>query len=287
VAELILPDGRRLAYATMGDPGGRAIVVVHGTPGSARQLACLSAAARDRGLALIVPDRAGYGGSGYHRARTVASSARDLGFLIQRAGLDGCPVVGLSGGGPTALACGVLLAEQISSVATVGGVAPMVPRDPSLPAERLLIRVATRSQIATRLLFAAVLRAGRRSPEKALDRFERLLAEPDARLLREEAAVREAFLDDLRHPSRSAARAAARDFWLFARAWDIDLGRMAVPLHVWHGDRDRNVPVAHARVIAARCPGAQVHIVEGGGHMLFSHLDQILDSVTGPRTEPA
>jgi pimeloyl-ACP methyl ester carboxylesterase len=287
VAELTLPDGRRLGYTTLGDPDGRPIVVVHGTPGSARQLACLSAAARDHGLALIAPDRAGYGGSGYHRTRTVASSARDLGVLIQRAGLNGCAVVGLSGGGPTALACGVLLAGQISAVATVGGVAPMVPRDPALPEERLLTRVASRSQTATRLLFAAVLRAGRRSPQKALTRFAAMLAEPDAQLLREDAAVRAAFLDDLRHPSRSAARAAARDFWLFARAWDVDLSRMAVPLHVWHGDRDRNVPVAHARVIAARCPGAQVHIVEGGGHMPLSHLDQILDSVSGPRTGPA
>jgi hypothetical protein len=42
-------------------------------------------------------------------------------------------VVGLSGGGPTALACGVVLRGQVSAVATVGGVAPLVPRDPSLP----------------------------------------------------------------------------------------------------------------------------------------------------------
>ena len=85
----------------------------------------------------------------------------------------------------------------------------------------------------------------------------------------------------------SSRRRAARDSWLFARAWDVDLGRMAVPLHVWHGDRDRNVPVAHARVIAARCPHAELHIVEGGGHMPLRHLDQILASVTGPPKEPA
>ena len=55
----------------------------------------------------------------------------------------------------------------------------------------------------------------------------------------------------------------------------------AVQAHVWHGIQDRNVPVAHAHVIAARCPAAQLHVVEGGGHMLFSHLGQILASVTG------
>jgi pimeloyl-ACP methyl ester carboxylesterase len=40
------------------------------------------------------------------------------------------------------------------------------------------------------------------------------------------------------------------------------------------------VPVAHARVIAAACPAARLHIVEGGGHMLLSHLDQIIESLT-------
>ena len=42
---------------------------------------------------------------------------------------------------------------------------------------------------------------------------------------------------------------------------------------------DRNVPVGHARVIAAACPAARLHIVEGGGHMLLSQLDQIIEGL--------
>jgi pimeloyl-ACP methyl ester carboxylesterase len=145
-----LPDGRLLAYAVMGDRAGWPVLVLHGTPGSSRQLAGLDRAARDHGLALIAPDRAGYGGSAYDPSRTIASGARDLGELIRHAGLGGCAVVGLSGGGPTALACGVVLADQAAAVATVGGVAPLVPRDPRLPADRLLIRTARRSQAGAR-----------------------------------------------------------------------------------------------------------------------------------------
>jgi len=111
----------------------------------------------------------------------------------------------------------------------------------------------------------------------------RQLAEPDARLLRDNPAVRAAFLDDLSHPAPTAARAAARDFWLFARQWDVDIAGIAVPAHIWHGTQDRNVPVAHARAIAARCPQAQLHIVDGGGHMLLSHLGHIIASVTPRR----
>ena len=156
-----LPDGRRLAYEVMGDPAGSPVLVLHGTPGSSRQLASLSGPARERGLALVAPDRAGYGGSSYDPSRSIASGARDLGELIRHAGLAGCAVVGLSGGGPTALACGVVLPGQVSAVATVGGVAPLVPRDPSLPADRLVTRTARRSEVAARVLFAAVVRARR------------------------------------------------------------------------------------------------------------------------------
>ena len=82
-----------------------------------------------------------------------------------------------------------------------------------------------------------------------------------------------------RHPSSTTARAAARDFRLFPRAWDINLGEMRVPVHVWHGTEDRNVPVAHARLIAAICPTARLHLIAGGGHMLLSSLEEIIEAL--------
>jgi pimeloyl-ACP methyl ester carboxylesterase len=232
--------------------------------------------AHDSGLALIAPDRAGYGGSSHDPARTIASGARDVGALIAHLAVRSSGVVGLSGGGPTALACGALLGDLVSAVTTVGGVAPVVPRHPSLPPDRLLTRIARHSEAGARALFELTVRAGRARPEATLDRFAAHLAEPDARLLKENPDMRHAFLDDLRHPSKTTARAAARDFWLFTRPWDINLADLRAPAHIWHGTEDRNVPVAHARVIAARCPAAHLHLVDGAGHMLLSQLDQIL-----------
>jgi pimeloyl-ACP methyl ester carboxylesterase len=276
---MTLADGRRLAYEVMGDSNGDALLALHGTPGSSRQLACLDKPARQHNVALIVPDRAGYGGSTHNPSGTIASSAWDLGQLIEHLSLQDTAVIGLSGGGPTALACGVALRDRISSVTTVGSIAPLVPRDPSLPPDRLVTRTARRSETAARALFAVMVFAGRRRPEQALDRFCALLAEPDAHLLRDDPIVRDAFLDDLRHPSPTTARATARDFWLFTQGWDIDLADMTVPVHVWHGTQDRNVPVAHARVIAARCPTARLHLIPGGGHLLLSNQEEILGAM--------
>jgi pimeloyl-ACP methyl ester carboxylesterase len=280
VAVISLPDGRPLAYQVLGDQSGRPVIVLHGTPGSWRQLASLDGIAREHRIAMIAPDRAGYGGSGHDPSRTIASGARDLGELVSALGLGRCAVVGISGGGPTALAAGVVLADRVTAVATVGGVAPLVPRDPSLPPDRLVARIARRSETAARMLFAPITRVGRNRPEQALRRFAALLAEPDAQLLAEDVAIRNALLDDLRHPSPTSARAAARDFWLFGRPWDVDLADLTLPAHIWHGSEDRNVPVAHARMITARCPAARLHIVDGGGHLLLRQIDQIITSLT-------
>jgi pimeloyl-ACP methyl ester carboxylesterase len=263
----------------MGDPDGFPVLVLHGTPGSSRQVRAFAGTASERGLALIAPDRPGYGRSTFDPSRTVGSSARDLGELIDHLGLTSCAVIGISGGGPTALGCAALLGDRVTAVATVGGVGPLVPRDPSLPPDRLVIRVARRSEPAVRALFRFLGRSGGKHPDKTLSRLAAQMAEADAELLRTSQDVRHAMLDDIGHPSATAAAAAARDFWLFARQWDIDLSAITVPAHIWQGTADRNVPAAHGHVIAARCPTAELHIVDGGGHLLLGQLDQIIASV--------
>ncbi|HMK63522.1 MAG TPA: hypothetical protein VK386_07870 [Acidimicrobiales bacterium] len=54
---------------------------------------------------------------------------------------------------------------------------------------------------------------------------------------------------------------------------------MTVPVHVWHGPRDRNVPVDHPRVVAGLCPTAHLRLIEEGGHMPFGHMDSILAEI--------
>lgn len=41
---------------------------------------------------------------------------------------------------------------------------------------------------------------------------------------------------------------------LLRRAWGLDLSEVRVPIELWHGERDRNVPVAHAHRMAAALP---------------------------------
>ena len=51
--------------------------------------------------------------------------------------------------------------------------------------------------------------------------------------------------------------------------------------HIWHGDQDRNVPIANGRFLTAAIPGSVLHECPGEGHLLnFDHLDEILLTIT-------
>jgi pimeloyl-ACP methyl ester carboxylesterase len=54
-----------------------------------------------------------------------------------------------------------------------------------------------------------------------------------------------------------------------------------VPVHVWHGDADRNVPYAQGRRQAELIPGATLHTCPGEAHLLVvDHVEEILRTVT-------
>ena len=74
--------------------------------------------------------------------------------------------------------------------------------------------------------------------------------------------------------------AAAQDFALFCTDWGFRLDDIDVPVDLWHGDDDRNVPVSHGRLQAERIPGARFHLCPGQGHMLvIDRLEEILRTV--------
>jgi hypothetical protein len=87
-----LPDGRRLAYADLGDPSGRPLLMAHGTPSSRLDGVFLDRAADRRGWRLIVPDRPGHGSSdpqpaGSHPERITRTSGRRRERDISSAGV--------------------------------------------------------------------------------------------------------------------------------------------------------------------------------------------------------
>ena len=85
-------------------------------------------AATKLGLRVVVVERPGSGLSDPHAYAAMANWATDMAHVADALGAERLGVVGLSGGGPYALACGAVppLAARVAAVAVLGGMVPSV-----------------------------------------------------------------------------------------------------------------------------------------------------------------
>lgn len=283
---MVLPDGRDLAWMELGVPEGVPVLAFHGTPGSRLQLTSGHQPASAAGVRLVLPDRPGYGLSTYQRGRHLAGWADDVAELSDHLGLSRFAVVGISGGGPHAAACARFLPDRVTSAGIVSGVAPLTEpgsEQGMVPADVLLFRLARRSPALTMPMFGAMAALDRRFPERIVTMMGRRLGPYDDAMLRR-PEVRAAFLADMQASSRTTGAAMAQEYALFARDWGFRLEEITVPVHLWHGDADRDVPIAQARRMAEAIPGAVIHDCPGEGHLLaVERLEEILRVVTAAR----
>jgi pimeloyl-ACP methyl ester carboxylesterase len=124
-----LSDGRGLGYAEFGDPTGPVVLWFHGTLGVRRQFPVLGRrAAENLGLRVIIVERPGTGLSDSYRYSAVTDWVADMAQVADALDAERLSVVGLSGGGAYALACGALppLVDRVATVAVLDGTVPAV-----------------------------------------------------------------------------------------------------------------------------------------------------------------
>lgn len=123
-----LSDGRRMACSEWGDPGGRPVVLLHGSGGS-RLLCPDEDATEAASVRLITIDRPGYGMSELRSGRTLLDWVDDFVELADRLDISRCPVVGWSGGAPFTLALGFGLPNRVTTLglAAPGSISTLIP----------------------------------------------------------------------------------------------------------------------------------------------------------------
>src|SRR5258705_11490980 len=123
-------DDRQIGFAEFGDPQGRAVFWLHGTPGARRQIPMEARVyAEQRQIRLIGIDRPGIGSSTPYQYDAVFAFADDLRTIADILGIDKMEVIGLSGGGPYALACAAAMPDRVVAARVIGGVAPTMGAD--------------------------------------------------------------------------------------------------------------------------------------------------------------
>ena len=268
---LAVRGGRRLSFATFGSPYGDPVVWMHGTPGARRQIPVEARAFADRhGLRIIGIDRPGIGSSTAHQYADLLDWTTDLELVADVLGLPTMRVIGLSGGGPYALAAGAGLPDRVTSVAIIGGVAPTVGPDAigggAMALASKLRPVLSVGRIPIGVAIYSLIMAARPFAGPAIDLYAALSPEGDKRLLGR-PEFRAMFLDDLLKGSRRQLSAPLLDLLLFTKDWGFRLEDVKCPVYWWHGDADHIVPFAHGEHTASRLPHATFFAMEGESHL--------------------
>jgi pimeloyl-ACP methyl ester carboxylesterase len=282
---LTLPNGRKLSYAEYGDPLGQPGFYFHGHPGSRLEAELAHKPALERGLRIIAIDRPGYGRSDFQPNRRILDWPGDVAAAADALGIDTFAVLGASGGGPYALACGFALARRVTRVGVVSGVGPYnLPHatDGMRWQNRLGFQLGARWPWLASLIMRSMSRQVRRSPERTVDAVAAAMSGADAEAV-QRPDVRTLLAADLKEAFRQGHRGPALDVVLLGRPWGFALEAIGVPVLLWQGEADVLVPPGMARLMAQRIPNCRAQFFPGEGHLLvLQHMAQILDEFIPP-----
>lgn len=296
----ILPDGRRLGFAEYGSPTGKPLLYFHGYPSSRIEAAPIDAYARENNIRVLALDRPGFGISTRVPNRQMVDWPQDVKAFADGHGLKQFAVMGLSGGGPFAVACAHSLPR--SMLTGVGLFASGPPwaagRHYMTRTRRVLSKMAVYWPGALKLLLDLTLgltrslsrtgfvtrridtwleamrtqkqaengdgkETGQRSiSQQREDLLDLLIGEPFAQGT--DAMVQE-------------ARILSADDWGF-RLEDVTYG----PVRIWHGSKDINAPIEAIRYLAEKLPDAKlVEFTEDTHYTMGSHINQAVAELMG------
>lgn len=266
----IAPDGRALMFAEWGDLDGSPMIHLHGTPGCRLSRWPDQELVRSTGAHVVIYDRPGYGGSDRHRGRRVADCVGDIVAIADAVGFDRFAVMGGSGGGPHALAAAALLADRVTRVLCIVGVAPyeafgatwtdgMDPENVkefgwAVAGEEKLAAELTREDAAMRE--RAVI-----DPANVFGAFD--LPDSDRAVL-ERSDWSEVTREEVVEETRNGVWGWVDDDLAFLQPWGFDLATIRVPTAIWYGLDDVMTPPAHGRWLASHVPAALVRSLTGG-----------------------
>jgi pimeloyl-ACP methyl ester carboxylesterase len=256
--DLKLGDGRTLhVYDTGGADGRLTVFWHHGTPNIGAPPEPLFADAARLGIRWVSYDRPGYGGSTAYPGRDVAWAAAYVSTIADALGIDRFAVMGHSGGGPHALACGALLPERVLGVVSMAGLAP-------LGAEGLDFFAGMVASGVAELRAAA---EGRAALENYLESAE---FDPEMFTPADHAALSGAWswLNSVVGPAMEAGLVGLIDDDLaYVAPWGFGPAQVVAPILLLSGGRDRVVPSSHSEWLARRCHSAELRLCPDDGHI--------------------
>jgi pimeloyl-ACP methyl ester carboxylesterase len=281
--ELTVGD-RLLRIRDKGDRDGHPIVYFHGTPGSRLDLTFGESKLTQLDVRVISFDRPGYGSS-TQSAFSLSSVAQDALLIADSLGLGAFATLGLSGGGPFALATAAVGGDRVKGVGVASGAGPFefvpdaldqlsdidkeayshLPADPETAASGFASGFEELAQL---------LRTG--DDEAVIAEFAPALSERD-RLLIQDETVGPNVIGSMREGLSKGVLGGGWDNVAWIGHWDFEISQVGCPVLLWYGEHDLMAPPAHGQWLKDNLSDATLTIRPSEGHFgLVDHFSEAL-----------
>jgi pimeloyl-ACP methyl ester carboxylesterase len=106
-------------------------------------------------------------------------------------------------------------------------------------------------------------------------------AVPPDRSVLNHGEIRSMLLQSFREAMRHGYSGAVEDLCIYGRPWGFSLREIVVPVHLWHGEKDRIVPPAMGRWMATTIPGSHAAFFPDEGHfsLIANQMNRILSQL--------
>ncbi len=262
-----LQEESRIGETTLGPieyhvtGSGPAVLILHGSPGGYDMGVAFSQLIDSPNFTYISVSRPGYLRTPLTSGQTPETQADLYAALLDKLDIKQATVIGVSGGGPSALQFALRYPERCIKLVMVSGVTQHYSEDEIKQSMPPLERV-------TRQIYDKIVS------------FEPLLylALPLARLQPtrpgSDGLLKSVAMYDLRKTGY------ANDMEQFASISTYPLEDIAAPTFAIHGMADDEVPFADAELLAEKVPTIKLLAIPGGGHLVFyTHASLVMTSL--------
>lgn len=287
----LLSDSRILAYAEYGNPDGFPVFLFHGLPGSRLSWGLIQGNPFPVELRIIAPDRPGYGKSNPKPGRTMLDWPEDVAALADALNIEKFAVLGVSGGGPGALACAWKIPDRLTAVGVVASPAPTnIPGvlEGMSKTNRFFMKLAWHAPWLSAWNIRFLVSVVRRNPGRYIDTMQYKLHNVDkAILVRPE--IHDLLVKDFTEALRSGGQGMVNDMDInHGHPWGFPLDKIKTKVFFWFCEMDQSVPSAMGKYLSDNVPGSVTTFIPNAGHLwIFDHLNEVLDQiVSNPSSKP-
>ncbi len=267
----VLSDGRSIEFLRNGVESDSAIILHAGTSQDITGWKVWLENFASNGVLSIAFGRSGYVGSTPKPGRITIDIAHDVAELADFLGVKRMVNVGLSGGGQHAIATG--LDPRSVGVVTSGSLAPFEEMGEDF---YLGMQQADIDEYADAL----------RDIKDLVKRFQGGLAtDPSAQFTPKEVSANDKraqqspswkiLFDSCDLTMKSGWDWVADDYSSYLRPWGFDPREIRVPVILWQGGLDKNVPPQHGQWLAKHIPNSKLKLIEDESHVgLYINYEQ-------------